>query len=123
MTRATALQVFFNPDDLELTIGEVQDKQGIWGIQICRGPRNERHPFNLLITSEKLNIPSKSAAIVQMKELLEGFKKIGDELFASTDPDQQMLKRIFCNNWQTREEYAKNSAPVLEDMDIERIMK
>ena len=65
ISRATALEIFTQPDDLEFSIGCKDDK---WAIMVTRGPG---HNFKLLITTEPV-FESKDAAIKVVEELLDG---------------------------------------------------
>ena len=117
----TALQFYFNPDDIEIVIGEEEGKSNIWGIVITRGPRNEHHPFNLLLSSNETANFTKEKALDVIETKLRSAKKFGDELW--TSPDQGgLLGSIICRGFKSKEEYLKNYGPVLEDSDIETIL-
>ncbi len=120
MTGRTALEIYFNPDDIELYIGEEKDKKDIWGLVISRGPRLDQHPFKLLVTSNEKSNFTKAIVLQIIEKELCAVKKFGDEIFTSTE--YGLLKSLTCNGFESKDDYVKNYAPVLEDSDIERIM-
>lgn len=121
MTGNTALQVYFNPDDLNLYIGEEKGKENIWGLVISRGPRLEQHPFMVLLSSNENSNFTKEKALEIMETTLRAAKKFGDDIFTNTE--HELLKILSCGGeFKSKQEYVDDRGPVLEDSDIERIM-
>ena len=120
MTARTAAEMYFNPDDLSIYIGEEKDNAGIWGLVISRGPRSDPHPFKLLVSSNETTQFTKEKAFATIESELRAVKKFGDELFSSTE--YGLLKAVCCEDYKSKEAYVKCFAPVLEDSDINRIM-
>jgi hypothetical protein len=120
MNARSAAEIYFNPDDIDIFIGEEEGNEGIWGLVISRGPRLDQHPFKYLLTSNETSNFSKEKAFEVVEEVLRGAKKFGDDLF--TSPEQVLLRSLCCKGFTTKESYVKKSGPVLEDLDIDRIM-
>lgn len=114
----TVLQIYFNPDDLEIVIGEVKEKPGFYMGYISRGPRNDHHPFNMLISTTD-PIESKESVTKAFEDVLKAAIEHGDKVFT----ENGLSKALFSNGFETKTEYVEKSAPVLELKDIERILQ
>ena len=67
MTMLTALEIFTNPHDLEISIGQEKKGIGKYALLICRGPG---HNFKLMISSTPFAEKVEDAVLV-IKEILE----------------------------------------------------
>ena len=121
MTGRTAAEIYFNPDDLHIYIGEVEGGEGLWGLAICRGPRLEQHPYKPLVTSNETSRFTKESALEAIESNLRAASKFGDTIF--TDPGQNLLRSLAANGHTSKESYLKKNAPVLEMSDIDKIME
>lgn len=118
MLARTAAEIYFNPDDIDIYIIQRKDLK-IWDLVMSRGPKRT-HPFKLLITSNEKNTFTKEKIIETVESELRAVVEFGDNLF--TSDEYGLLKAVTCKNFETKEEYIKKSAPVLEISDVERII-
>ncbi|MFA6397621.1 MAG: hypothetical protein WDK96_02115 [Candidatus Paceibacterota bacterium] len=121
MTGGTALEIYFNPDDIEIYIGKEKDKNDVWGLCLSRGPRSDHHPFKLLLSSNENSNLTKGKTLEILRDTLNSAKEFGDKIFTSND--YGLLKILVgCGDSKSKNEYVRKIAPVLEDSDIKRIM-
>mgnify|MGYP001559215374 FL=1 len=84
---STALEIFTNPSDLEISIGQGKGG-GKFSIFISRGPG---HDFKILISSQPF-AESMEAAVVATGEILESIRKVATNTFGDKDnPISQIL--------------------------------
>ena len=122
------VQIFGNPDDLSIALGEKTDKKGKWAMAILRGPRDERHAFFPFVSTNKETELTRDQALAQLREVLTDSKKVGESvLFGTHDWEKDfasgLLQVIFNRDKLSKEDYTKKIAPVLDDACIEKIMK
>lgn len=122
------VQIYGNPDDLSIVIGERKDKTGVWCMMISRGPGDEKHAFYPIFSTEKKARFSRDQAIQQLREVLTTSKNVGEKvIFGNHDREKNftegLLQILFNSDKLSKEDYTKKIAPVLEDEDIEKIIK
>ena len=124
----TYVQIYGNPDDLSVAFGKRSDKKGKWAMTVSRGPRDERHAFSLLVSTNAVTEFTKEQALQQLREVLIASKKVGENvIFGIHDREKNftegLLQVIFNSDKLSKEDYIKKIAPVLDDACIEKIMK